>query len=388
MPPRRIAPALIWTCPPAPRSFRGRAAELATLERFVRASHPSVLALIGAGGSGKTTLAAALVRRLRTFFAGRVAWLRIGAWDEVTVAKMMAMQLGVSTRDPLAALRAALTAAGPALIVLDNHESDRTTARVLRGLEGTPVTWVLTARRCLLGGVTPFPVIAPLVALRRDPFPAVAKLTRLLRWHAVALDIADALVATRRTSVDDLHRRLVARGVGRIEPVEHEDDVPEVRGVVAEALRHLPAPSKRLLAILATMGGDHLGEDGLAAIARSPASAVALAPLVSCRLVQEPHPGRFTLHATVRHALRASSRFDPDRLALRLLGWLERDPGRLRTEQTHLYALMDWAQERRELGLILRVQDLGEQLEASVRDPGPGRPIGRSRRREGAKNER
>ncbi len=357
---------LAWACPPAPPSFRGRTAELATLARFIRTSHPAVLALIGAGGSGKTTLAAALVRRLRAFFEGRVAWLRIGAWDEVTVGKMMAMQLGVPTTSGLGGLKSALAAAGPSLIVLDNHESDRATSRVLGALAGTPVTWVLTARRCLLGGVTPFPVIAPLVGQRRDPFPRVAPLTRLLRWHAVALDIADALVATRRATVRDLERRLVARGVGRITPVEHEDDVPEVRGVVAEALRVLPPPSRRLLSVLAAMGGDNLGREGLAAIARPATLERSLAPLLACRLVQEPHPGRFTLHATVRHAIRATHPFDEDVLAQRVLGWLERDPTTLQAEQTHLYSLMDWAQERRDLGLILRVQDLAERLDASA----------------------
>ncbi len=331
------------------------------LARLVRASHPTVIALIGAGGSGKTTLAAALGHRLRPHFGGRIAWLRVGAWDVSTVAKMMAMELGLPSFDALSALRRGLVAAGPSLVVLDNHESDRTTATVLDALRTAPVTWIVTARRCLLGGVTPFPVVAPLVARREHPFPAIASLTRLLRWHAVALDIADALVASGQIDASALGARLEARGVGRIEPVEHEDDVPEVRGVVHEAFVRLGKGARRLLGVLAAMGGDHMGVDWLVRLARV-RTAGPLEELRAFRLVQEPLRGRLTLHATVRHALTKLAPVDTDDLALRMIALLEADPGRLRDEQTHLYALMDWAQERSELHYILRIQDLAEQL--------------------------
>lgn len=329
-----------------------------------------MIALVGAGGSGKTTLAAALGHRLRDHFDGRLAWLRVGAWDVSTVAKMMAMELGLPSRRALLGLRKALNAAGPSFIVLDNHESDSTTAAVLDALRETPVTWILTARRCLLGGVTPFPVVAPLVARREHPFPAIAQLTRLLRWHAVALDIADALVASSKIDVDALEQRLRERGVGRIVPVEHEDDVPEVRGVVEEGFARVGKTARRMLAVLAAMGGDHMDVDWLTRLAR-PATArrthalrggAAIDELRELRLVQEPLPGRLTLHATVRHAISRMASVDRDDLAQTTLQLMETSPDRLRAEQTHLYALMDWAQEKSDLGTILRVQDLAEKL--------------------------
>lgn len=328
------------------------------LGRIVRESHPTVLALVGAGGSGKTTLAAALGHRMKRRFAGRVAWLRIGAWDVSTVVQMMAMELGLPPRTGVPLLRRRLRAAGPSLIVLDNHESDLVTATVLDALRDTPVSWIVTARRCLLGGVTPFPVVAPLVARRAHPFPSIAPMTRLLRWHAVALDVADALVTSGAVDVATLEARLRARGIGRIRPVEHEDDVPEVKGVVHEAFATLGPSARRMLGVLCAMGGDHLGVDWLVRLARARDGARALASLRSVRLVQEPIAGRLTLHATVRHALGPLVACDRDALSLELLALLEAHPDRARLEQTHLYALMDWAQERAELALILRVQDL------------------------------
>lgn len=361
--------------PPMPPSLRGRTAELATLAALIRARHPTRLALVGGGGSGKTTLAAALGQRLHRFFRGRLRWLRIGAWDVTTVAKMMALQLGAGGAGrPLDRVRRALAVAGDALVVLDNHEDDAVTARILDALRETPVTWVVTARRCLLGGVTIFPVVPPLVGRQRDPFPAIARLTPLLRWHPVALDVADALVATRTVGVVALEARLRARGVGRIETVEHEDDVPEVRAIVAEASRALPVAARRMLDVLAAMGGDHMDARSLGRLAGAGSgsrAASALAALVRLRVVQVPAPGRFALHATVRHAIRREHRrdrsplqVDPDGVARHYLELLETaGAARLEEEQTHLFALMDWAQERGDLSTILRVNALVDRLD-------------------------
>jgi hypothetical protein len=351
--------------PPRPASFRGRARELATLASLVRARHPTIVALVGGGGSGKTTLAAALGHRLDRAFGGRRSWLRIGAWDASTVAKMMALQLAAGGRGAaIDRVRRALRARGDSLVVLDNHESDAVTAEVLDALRGAPVSWVITARRCLLGGVTVFPIVPPLIGVRRDPFPAIARLTPLLRWHPVALDVADAIVAARLASVGELERRLRARGVHRIRPVEHEDDVPEVRAIVAEASRHLPPAARRMLGILAAMGGDAMDEASLVALARAGRTgARAVGALLELRLVQRPAAGRLTLHATVRYAVRRASAVDEDAVARHYLALLERHPGRLEAEQTHLFALMDWAQERGDLGTILRVQELAERLD-------------------------
>lgn len=353
--------------PPRPASFRGRARELALLVRLVREEHPTALALVGGGGSGKSTLAAALGHRLRRHFAGRVAWVRIGAWDPRTVLEMIAIELGHAPGDkPREVVRRALAA--PTLVVLDNHESDATTARVLGELRDLPVTWVLTARRCLLGGVTIVPVTPPLVDRRTALFPRVARLSRLLRWNAVALDIADALVGTRRVTAAALEREIVGRGVARIRPMAHEDDVPEVGAVVDAAFDRLAPAARRLLGVLAASRGDALSRGAWLAIARAGRRGPpAVASLAALRLVQEPSPGRFALHATVRAALERRVRGDGDRVARFFLAHFEAEPRRVADDPTQLFALMDWAQERSDLDAILRVNALAEALSGAAR---------------------
>lgn len=325
----------------------------------MRAQHPTALALLGAGGSGKTTLAAALGHRLRRHFGGRIAWVRIGAWDRTTVLEMMALELGAGrlADRPLARVRGALHE-GPTLVVLDNHESDAVTARVLDELSGLPVTWLLTARRCLLGGVTLYPIAPPLIGAQQSPFPAVAPLTRLLRWHPVALDVADALVTSGRVTVPELGRRLARRGVGRISTMEHEDDIPEVRGVVSEAFGHLTPLGRRMLGVLAHMGGDHMDRGSLEVLTSRQGAARAVDDLVGLRLVQCPAEGRFALHATIRHAARRLAPTDEGLIHAHYLALFEAETGRIRGEQTHLFALMDYAQAHAVQGLILRVHEL------------------------------
>lgn len=383
--------------PPSPRSFRGRESELRTLARLVQtggdpAAPGAKIALVGSGGSGKSTLACALGHRVRRAFGGRIQWFRIGAWDVRTLAAMMASRLGVRApgADLLRTVARALAEAGPSLVVLDNHEDDAATAALLDGLRDAPVTWVITARRCLLSGVTVFPVVPPLVTLGKSPFPRIASITRLLRWNPVALDLADALVHAGHATAHDLGEWLRSKGIERVRPVEHEDDLPEVALLVERAWATLSAGPRRMLGVLAHMGGDHMDAESLAALsrpgratsatARRPALSLARRPgnaparpmtaaerdglgrLVALRLVQEPMAGRFTLHATVRHAVMKRTTPLPHRLYEHYVSLLTRDPARGEIEQTHLFAAMDHAQETGNLDMILRADKLAETL--------------------------
>jgi len=363
--------------PAPPRGLRGRAAELRTLSAILTRTSGEAgtrLALVGPGGSGKSMLAAALAHRLSRRFRSRsgaqrgearLHWFRVGAWDYRTLVEMLALRFGTS-RDRariLPELRAFLSR-DPHLVVLDNHEDDRATARLLDALAGTRASFLVTARRCLLAGVLVFPVTAPLVTSGRTAFPRVAELTRRLRWSPLALDIADAIVSTKGATVAGLAAFLDERGISEVKVIEHEDDLPEVALLVAWAWPRLPAASRRMLGVLAHVEGDHVDAASLARLAHVSRAAgpPAIAALARWHLVQEAMPGRFAVHAVVRHAVAKRTTAAHAAVFAHYVGLLEEHPERLDGEQTHLFAAMDHAHRTSDLDGMLRVERLLSRL--------------------------
>ncbi len=313
-------------------------------------------------------LACALGHRLSAFFQGRIEWFRVGAWDFGTLTEMLALRFGTErgedSKARVAALRRFFVRTGPRLVVLDNHEDDRATARLLEAFKDVKVTFVVTARRCLLSGVLVFPVTAPLAISGQSAFPRVKRLTRTLRFSPLALDIADSIVASGAVSVHGLAQFLEQQGVSRVQAVEHEDDLPEVALQVTWAWQRLTAESRRMLAVLAYTEGDHMDAESLARLARSgKKTESALTALLAWHLVQEPVAGRFALHAVVRHAVRKRVTFDSARFYQHYVALLEREPGRLLLEQSHLFAAMDHAHRTSSLADMLRVEALLRNLD-------------------------
>jgi hypothetical protein len=354
--------------PARPRALKGRTAELATLTRTVTAhGGRNRLALVGAGGSGKSLLAAALAHRLAPRFPGGIHWFRVGAWDFRTLTEMLALRFGTprERHELVPGLRKFLSRGGERLIVLDNHEDDHAMARFLEALAGTDVTFVITARRCLLAGVLVFPVTAPLITSGQSAFPRVAKLTRVLRWNPLALDIADAIVGSRAATVAELDTFLDEHGIAQVRVIDHEDDLPEVALLVTWAWKRLGAASRRVLGVLAHIEGDNVDVASLARLARirsSDESKAAVAALVRWHLVQEPMLGRFTVHAVVRHAVRQRTSAAPEKVFEHYVSLLEADPERLMIEQTHLFAAMDHAHRSGNLDAMLRIERLLQRL--------------------------
>jgi hypothetical protein len=358
--------------PPPPRGLRGRASELRTLVGIVRADEPRRVALVGQGGSGKSMLACALGHAVRSSFSGGIHWFRVGAWDARTLAEMLALRFGTSRerKKLFPALRRHLAQHGPMLIVLDNHEDDRAMALLLDELRDVPVTWLITARRCLLSGVSIFPVTAPLVTSGQHAFPRVSRITRLLRYNPLALDMADALVSTHAIDVRTLERWLIDRGVDRVRAVDHEDDLPEVSLLVDWAWAKLDGAARRVLAVLAHLTGDHAARESLGALSRTEQRGdAALRKLLSWHLVQEPYAGRYALHAVVRYAISKRTTFAPARLYEHYVTLLEQHPERLDLEQTHLFAAMDFAHATSNLGGALRIERLLKTLDAYTAHP-------------------
>ncbi len=353
-----IAPGLF---PPPPRGLKGRSAELATLSRAIETAAPTRIALVGSGGSGKSMLAAALAYRIAKRFEGRLHWFRVGAWDYRTLLEVLALRFG-STRDrhhAVQGLRSFLSR-DDRLVVLDNHEDDAAMARLLDALSGTKATFVITARRCLLAGVLVFPVTAPMATSGRTAFPRVAALTRRLRWSPLALDVADAFVASGAVTVPALASFLDEHGIGSVRVIAHEDDLPEVALLVEWAWHRLSPESRRMIGMLAHIEGDHVDRESLAKLARVPSARAgeAIASLERWHLVQEAMPGRYTVHAVIRYAVQKRTKPAPDRVFDHYVSLLERHPERLVTEQTHLFAAMDQAHRSSELDGMLRVERL------------------------------
>jgi hypothetical protein len=350
--------------PPRPIGLKGRVTELATLSASLRPGKSARIALVGSGGSGKSMLACAVGHRVKARFAGGVHWFRSGPWDARTLAEMLAIRFRVPRGDPailFTSLCRWLGTQEARLIVLDNHENDAAVARLLNELGSAPVTWVLTARRCLLSGVTVFPVIAPQAIAGKTAFSRVRALTPWLRQNPLALDMADALVRSGATTVDKLRDWLSDSGVADVRVIDHEDDLPEVSSLVEWAWKRLERIERRMMTVLAETAGDHVDAQSLAKLAgvRSKVQAArALARLRAWHLVQTPFADRYALHAVVRCAVSKRTRFPQARFIKHYIPLLERSPDRLDLEQTHLYAAMDYAHAQSNLAWMLRIERL------------------------------
>ncbi|HET9932760.1 MAG TPA: hypothetical protein VFQ35_18780 [Polyangiaceae bacterium] len=366
----RSSPPKIATSefPPEPTGLKGRRSELRTLSEMVRATHPTRIALVGSGGSGKSMLAAALGHRLKRAFGGRADWFRVGAWDFRTVTEMFALRFGMPRDERRERrLQRFFSQSAPRLIVLDNHENDRAMARLLETFANGNVSFIITARRCLLAGVLIFPVTAPLVTAGESAFPRVAGLTRLLRWNPLALDIADAIVRSRGTSATELAEFLRERGVARVRAQVHEDDLPEVALLLDWAWRRLSREARRMLGVLAHLEGDHIDVESLRTLARLRSSPnPGIEELRRWHLIQEPARSRYTLHAVVRHALAQRTKPAPERTFEHYVSMLERQPDRFAAEQTHLFAAMDYAYRESDMKAILRVDALMRRLDGDT----------------------
>lgn len=353
--------------PPPPRGIKGRSAEIETLARAIETARPARIALVGPGGSGKTMLAAALGHHLSRTFGGKIDWFRSASWSFFTLSEMLALRFKTPRgEDRIQELQNFLAHGPERLIVLDNHENDRAIQRLFEALHDSNVTFIVTARRCLLSGVFIYPVTAPLVTTGDSAFPRVAAITRMLRWNPLALDIADGIVASRAANVKSLTAFLQAAGVTDVRALEHEDDLPEIALLVDWAWQRLSVQARRILGVLAHIDGDHVDTQSLAKLSRVRKLAPALAELECWRLVQQPVKKRYTLHAVVRHAVAKLTKPDGDRVFSHYVSLLERHPERFELEQSHLFAAMEHASRKNDMNGLLRIEALTRRLNARL----------------------
>jgi non-specific serine/threonine protein kinase len=132
----------------------GRDRDLAEVEALVRAGR--LVTLVGAGGSGKTRLAAATASALQAQFAEHFAWVELAPLsDPALVAVHVAGALGVREESGRAPSEAIASAVGkrPALLVLDNceHLVEACASLADALLHGCPALRILATSRQALG---------------------------------------------------------------------------------------------------------------------------------------------------------------------------------------------------------------------------------------------
>jgi predicted ATPase/DNA-binding SARP family transcriptional activator len=232
-------------------SFVAREADLADVVALMGA--PGLVTITGAGGVGKSRLAAEAATAVRAFDGGRW-WVSLATvLDNALVAPALALRLGFSTGADDAAARTAarLAGLGRCLLVVDGCDGveDGTASLVTTLLAGCPgLTVVVTSRGPL--GVDGEQVV------RLGPLGVDEASTRLLadrvREGGGELELTPELapyVATlcRRCAGLPLALELVAAQLAELSPGDLVDHIDEVAGEGEDALRRIVEGSYALL---------------------------------------------------------------------------------------------------------------------------------------------
>ena len=179
-----------------------------------------LVTLTGAGGSGKTRLAAEVARSVESRFPGGVVWIELAALtDQALVVGHLATALGVegAGRPPADALRDALREAvrdGELLIVLDNceHVIEASADIVQRTLESNALVRFLTTSREALGVAGERAWLVPVLSL-----PSSDSLDAISGAESVRLFVERAQAASATFRLTDANAAAIARLCRRLD---------------------------------------------------------------------------------------------------------------------------------------------------------------------------
>ncbi|WP_433260265.1 AfsR/SARP family transcriptional regulator [Actinosynnema sp. CS-041913] len=319
--------------PPAPRSFIGREDELGELTAALGRDDAGlvVVAIVGAGGVGKTWLAlrwahdhldrfpdGELYANLRGFTAGEQPA------PPASVVRGFLEALGVAPSDVPAdldaqtALYRSLLAGKRMLVLLDNA---RDTAQVTALLPGTSSATVLVTSRDRLIGLhttqSAHPVPVGLLDAREATRLLVAQLgedrvtadrhaAREMVGLAAGLPLALSILAARARTrpgaglawlVDELRD-----ATARLDALDTGDLTADLRAVFESSHAALPDATARAFRLLAVAPGADISAEAAAGLLdEEPRRAgILLRSLESAHLVQRVPPGRYRMHDLVR----------------------------------------------------------------------------------------
>jgi non-specific serine/threonine protein kinase len=211
------APWHDWGDAPVLPVVRGREQELATLARWIREEHCYVVEILGAGGVGKSTLAAQLAHNLEDEFAA-VYWrslrnaLAVDEWLAGAIAAFSAGHMvapdGFEAR---LGLLLELLHAQRVLLVLDNLEGvlepGAPQVRYLPGYEGYGTVLACLADRAHQGCLV--------LTSREQPLPTDGAVVRSLRLEGLQVAEGRALLGNRALTGDaETWQTLIARYSG------------------------------------------------------------------------------------------------------------------------------------------------------------------------------
>ncbi len=313
--------------PPDVRAFAGRRAELASLDGLLRENGesptaPTIVAITGTAGVGKTALAVRWAHRMCHLFADGQLYVDLRGYDP---------EQPVSPSDALASFLDALGVRGPEvpaglddraaryrtalagrrmLVLLDNAA---TVEQIRPLLPGTPSCVVLVTSRDALAGLVVLlgarrldldvlPIADAIALLRRligarvDAEAATAELlaeqcARLPIALRVAAELANSHSARKLIDlVGDLTDRLQ-----RLEMLDDCDDPrAAIRAVFSWSYQHLPADAARAFRLISLHPGPSLDVRAAAALAHTDTHHArrALGVLTRAHLVQVDAAGR------------------------------------------------------------------------------------------------
>ncbi|MGW0805461.1 BTAD domain-containing putative transcriptional regulator [Nonomuraea sp. NPDC002799] len=336
--------------PAPPRSFTGRARQLAALSEAVRTPGGPV-AISGAGGLGKTWLALRWAHENADRYPDGQLYVDLRGFDPAAdpVHPAVAVRsfldaLGVPPAaippDPeaQAAMYQSLTAGRRMLIVLDNA---RDTAHVAPLLPATPTGAVLvTSRHRLTGLITAYggrPLVLDLLtdaesrrlligefgAHRGEAEPeSVAALVR----HCGGLPLALGIIAARAAAHPGFPLAVLAgelrQATTRLDALDGGELAVNLRAVLSCSHQALPPDAARVFALLGRAAGPEIGLPAAASLTALPLTRTRhlMRQLVNAHLMDEPSPGRFRMHDLVLlYAAELARGLDGDGAALRRL---------------------------------------------------------------------
>ncbi|MFD7658734.1 BTAD domain-containing putative transcriptional regulator, partial [Actinosynnema sp. NPDC059797] len=303
--------------PAAPRPFVGRTAELASMDELL--GSPATLAIVGAGGTGKTWLALHWAHQRADRFPDGQLHVDLHGFDPhgrptppATALRAMLAALGSDPGhdrgvDALAAHFRTLVAGKHVVVVLDNAHDEAQVVPLLPG--GSTCTVLITSRRRLTALATAhgahhlalaaMPTSDAVDVLARhlghDRLAAHPEARRSIVEHCAGLPLALGIAAARAAVHPELPLSVVAEEL-------RDDRLDSLRAVFVASYRALDAEAARVFRLLAVAPGPDIEVRSAAALAGLPLSAVrtVLRRLENAHVVDRRGTSRYRMHDLVR----------------------------------------------------------------------------------------